>query len=93
MALGPAVEAALMQALTVLGDWAGTGATPAAEATTDDGKKKKHGESETTLSSGDVVEIGGNGHVQSIPLNQAPKSLQNALSNGVLNGLSPGSGH
>jgi filamentous hemagglutinin family protein len=86
MALGPAVHTELLNALTTLGDWSGVADTG------DDTATAGSGDQETTLSGGDVVEITGNGDVKSIPLSAAPKSLQNAMGNGVLNGL-PGNGH
>ena len=46
---------------------------------------------EKVLGSGDVVEIGNDG-VKNIPLSSAPKPLQTALGNGMLNGLQPGPG-
>jgi filamentous hemagglutinin family protein len=83
LALGPGVRSALFEALAVWGD---TDVGPSVDnSTTTDSD-------ETTLGSGDVVVI-DDSKVKTIPLSQAPKSLQNALSNGVLGGMPSGGGH
>jgi hypothetical protein len=81
LALSPAVFNLLNQAVTSLGDWTDTSYAP-----TDDGQQGAGDNGETLLSGGDVVEIGGN-TVKSIPLRQAPVPLQQALGNGVLDGM------
>jgi filamentous hemagglutinin family protein len=89
-ALGPEVRNSLADALQDIGDWTqiDTNVTgPSSDGT--DG-----GDQETILTGGDVVQIEDK-KVKSIPLSKAPKQLQNALGNGVLNGLpsGPGTGH
>jgi hypothetical protein len=86
-ALGPAVHASLVEALQSSVDWTSTdttGPAPAAATAGDDG--------ETILSGGDVVSIQDE-KVKSIPLSQAPQPLQDALGNGVMNGLKSGNGN
>ena len=68
-----------------LGDWSDVPPAP------DDKKHGSAGGEETILGSGDVVQIGDQG-VQSIPLSQAPKQLQDAMKSDALKGAS-GSGH
>ena len=83
-ALSTAVHNTLLSALSDVNVVVDADATGAQKAeTTSNGK---------LLGDGDVVEIGG-GNVKQIPLNKAPKPLQNALGNGVRNGLQPGAGH
>ncbi len=84
-ALGPAVYHSLVDALAMIGDW-----DAPAESGTDTGATG--GDQETILSGGDVVEIGDN-HVKQIPLSQAPKQLQNAMSGDVRKGMDAGTGH
>ena len=83
-ALSGPVRNNLADALKNMGEW-----TPAGAAASTDNNA---GGKETTLGGGDVVEIGDNG-VKTIPLSQAPQALQNALGNGVEDGLKSGSGH
>ena len=86
-ALGAAVHDALANALQALGDYSAANYDTSGGSGTGTG-----GTNEKILGGGDVVQIGGGGGVQSIPLNQAPQPLQNALGNGVRDGLS-GAGH
>jgi hypothetical protein len=84
-ALSPVVYHSLADALAALGDWAGAD-------NSGPGGDNAGGGQETILSGGDVVEIGDNG-VKSIPANQAPPQLRNAMSGDVLNGMPAGAGH
>jgi len=85
LALSPAVYQSLSSALAALGDWSDVPPEPA------DQPGNAGGGEETLLNGGDVVVIGGQG-VKSIPLSQAPKQLQDALSGNALKAAS-GSGH
>jgi hypothetical protein len=88
-ALGPAVHTALVDALGSLGDFT-VDSDPAPDNGTEvaDHHLKKH-TGETTLHGGEVVSIGGDG-VKNIPLNQAPKSLRDALADSALHGVTAG---
>ena len=88
-ALGPAVQSALTNALSSLGDFT-VDSDPAPDNGTEvaDHHPKKHA-GETTLHGGEVVSIGGDG-VRNIPLNQAPKSLRDALADSALHGATVG---
>jgi hypothetical protein len=89
-ALGAAVHSALDAALAAFGGW--TDVDYSADDTGnggDDNNKDKNGNNEVEIGSGGVVVIGNN-QVKGIPLNQAPPQLQNALGNGVRNGLNGG---
>jgi 2C-methyl-D-erythritol 2,4-cyclodiphosphate synthase len=87
-ALGPAVFTALTDALQAADNWAdiNTNALP-----TDTSAPAASGD-ETILGAGDVVSV-QNHQVTNIPLSQAPEPLQEALGNGVMNGLQSGTGH
>jgi hypothetical protein len=86
LALGQPVRDALNDALSALGDWTGDEATGPSVGE----KGKGVPGTETTIGSGSVVVIGDDHQVKSVPMAKAPKALQDALSNGVMNGLPKG---
>jgi hypothetical protein len=105
-ALSGAVHETLEDALLAVGAFADSstyGDTSTGDSSgggSDDNKKNKNKNqgaytntpsNEQVIGPGGVVEMGGNG-VQQIPPGSAPPQLQNALGNGVLQGLQP-AGH
>jgi filamentous hemagglutinin family protein len=86
-ALSFAVHNTLADAMKGLDDWVDT------ETSGDDTDSTAQDNSgEKIIDSGGVVEIDSGG-VKSIPLSDAPQSLQNALGDGVLGGLQSKAGH